>query len=153
MQFNRITKKTTKKISTFIISMLLAMTVAVPVSASTQDEYEPEIDLRYTYFAEASSGLEINSKGKATCSGGGGTYYRNRLVLSLKLYKHDGSYWRLVDSWTKESEDALQIVATEYSYDLESGYDYRLNATVRAYDSDTNKLLETVTVLSDEVYY
>lgn len=154
MQANQIIKTKSKKISTLIITMLLAMMMAVPVSASTDEgDDTSDIGLRFTYFAEVSCGMDINSKGKATCSGSGGVYNKNDLVLSLKLYKHDGSYWRLVDSWTKESENALQIGTTEYSYDLESGYDYRLNTTCRVYDSSTGKLLETVTVLSDEVYY
>lgn len=152
MQIRHLAKKRTKKISTLIIAMLLAMTIAVPVSASTGDEDEPGIGLRYTYFSDISSGLRINSSGKATCSGGAGVYESNRLVLTLKLYKNDNGYWRLVDSWIDELDDSTLIGTTEYSYDLESGYNYRLNSTCKVYN-DNNKLLETVTLLSNEVYY
>lgn len=137
-------KKTFKKLLCLVICFLLCLTT--PVCALSSDEATNQlISPRYSYVAEFNLGLDISTSGKAHCFSS--ITLNNSLhscTVKMVLQRNDGSGWEDVKNW---SSSGGQNVIVEKDWYVLSGYDYRVESTLKVYNAN-DRLIETLTEVS-----
>lgn len=153
-------KHTVKK--TLALTLAAALTtaaLAVPVAASaavpavhpyavasvSETAYETALllDPRFTHFSRISSGLDINSLGRADCTGSYTIYktYSYDSTLTVTLQRKEDSGWVDVMEWTKDYTDTGTKVLNKGYYVTRGTY--RLVTVAQIFDDD-GTVLETI---------
>lgn len=132
-----------KKFTTILLVMLLVSSYAVPALGSTVEVTdEIIISPMYTYISTAKTQLNIDSNGKADVT----TYLTgNTNVTSTKatirLQRYINGSWTTIKTWNESSNSRVLIFND--TYNVASGYDYRVQSVVTAYSgtqSESNTL-------------
>jgi len=143
-----------KKFICLGIIVFLAVFLIVPAYAADGTENKESQGLsspQFTYISLLSSGLSINSSGKATCAGLASAYNSSHTTkLTVELQKSSGSGWSTIKSWSA-SATGTSIADIEESYYVVRGT-YRVCATAKVYNA-SNVLLETQLLYSDTETY
>ena len=144
---------------TLLLCMVMVFSVLSPMALAASPELETPIDdpvdpAPYTYINSISMALYITNSGKSSdyCQ----VYVPNRsctvyIYLDLQR-KVSGASWdsaTTVKSWSKSGSGTVTIDEDWY---VNSGYVYRLAATVKVYDSD-DLLGDSTTVYSTSCSY
>ena len=152
-------KHTVKK--TLALTLAAALTsaaLAVPVAASAVVAADPSdvasvsetayetallLDPRFTHFSRISSGLDINSLGRADCTGSYTIYktYSYDSTLTMTLQRKEDSGWVDVMEWTKDYTDTGTKVLNKGYYVTRGTY--RLVTVAQIFDED-GTVLETI---------
>lgn len=137
-----------KKMIRFLLVMMLVSTFIMPALASTMELNNDKVIISpmYIYISEARARLYIDSSGKATVE----TYLTgNSKVTStkatIKLQQYRGGSWTTIKTWNESSNS--RILDFSSTYNVSSGYEYRVQSTVTAY-SGTQSESTTVTTSS-----
>lgn len=141
-------KKILRKLVCFSLCFFLLFTV--PVFAQTPADSEYPVAPCYSYVTEFDLTLEILPSGKASC--GTSVFLSNSnhsCKLEMVLQRDDGSGWDDVKTWTYSGE---QDLIAEQAWYVASGYDYRIQSTLRVYNAN-DRLIETITEESAVAYY
>ncbi len=143
-----------KKIICIWLLVLMAGFSTVPAYAADGTENsgaQGVITPRFTYISLLSSGLTINSSGKATCVGLASAYDSSHTtILTVDLQKFAGSGWSTIKSWSASS-NGTSVAVVEKDYYVVYGT-YRVCATAEVYNA-SNILLERKSLYSDTVIY
>lgn len=96
------------------------------------------IDPRFTHFSRISSGLDIDSSGRADCTGSYTIYqkydYESKITITLQRFE-DIKGWVDVQEWSKDySGSGVKLL--NKGYYVASGYRYRLIAVAEILDED-----------------
>lgn len=121
--------------------------VAEPIYLSSGEEIMPLFD-NVNYVT---SGISINSKNKAVCTGAYILYSKKKSIITMTLMKSsDGvSNWTAVESWSKTNTVQNPAGYSKTSTNtLSSSYYYRNFVMVQILDSNDN-VIETVTCFSN----
>lgn len=131
-----------KTISVILTATVLAVIfLAIPAYAADDNGLSTKSVIlpQFTFIWSMSAGLNIDSTGKATCSGSvvpaSDTY---TAYLTVSLQKSTSSGWSTIKSWTGSGYSGLIV---EGYYYVTSGT-YRVCSTAQIYSS-TGALLET----------
>ncbi len=134
--------------------IILMVFIATPVYAADLIENPGEpgvITPKFTYISWLSSGLSINSWGKATCLGSASAYDSSHTTnLTVKLQKSNAGGWSTTKSWSASST-GTSLAKVEENYYVAHGT-YRVCATAKVYNS-SGTLLESKSVYSNTVTY
>ncbi len=101
---------------------------------------------QFTYISSLSSGLSINSSGRAACAGFASAYNSSHTTkLTVELQKSSGSVWSTIKSWSASSTGTSAAVVEENYYVVRGTY--RVCATAKVYNA-SGGLLETQSLYS-----
>jgi len=144
-----------KKFVCMGILVLMTVFTAVPAYAAAEvvqhAETQGVITPQYTYISLLSTGLSINSSGKATCQGFASAYDDSHTTrLTVELQKSSTSGWSTIKSWSASST-GISIAGIEENYYVVSGT-YRVCATAKVYNA-SGTLLENKSAYSNTVTY
>lgn len=110
------------------------------------------IDPRFTHFSRISSGLDIDSSGRADCTGSYTIYqkydYESTITMTLQRFE-DG--WVNIQEWSKDYSGSGAKLLNK-GYYVASGYRYRLIAVAEILDED-GFVLERISCDSQIVEY
>jgi len=141
-----------KTVVTILVVCMLALTTTKAYAvSSTSFTDENIISPNYTYILLLSSGLDINSAGKAHCSGSvdaSSNSYTAKLTVALQKYSNDS--WQTIKSWSDSGSGQSNLIIEKYYY-VANGT-YRVCTTAKIYNS-SGTLLENKSVYSDEEIY
>lgn len=140
-----------KKMISFLLFMMLVSSCTIPALASTTELNNDKVIISpmYTYISFVEADLFINSSGKATVE----TYLTgNSKVTStkatIKLQQYRGGSWTTIKTWNESSNS--RILDFSSTYNVSSGYEYRVQSTVTAYSGTQS---ESTTVTSSSQSY
>ena len=138
-------KKTRSRFLSLLLAVILIASV-VPVQAASSDI----VPYRYDYVSSCSIFLNISSRGLATCTSNVVLRRNVDAEMTVTLYKStDKRNWDYVTSWDTSGSSSLVL---EKSYYVMSGYYYKAELSVDAYNS-SGSFLENVTSNSSIQYY
>lgn len=146
--------KISKKIFTILLSILVLFCCTSLWTSSANAATAPGADiprfhLAYEAIRSYKSYLSISS-GSATCSFYIITGDNYTVKVTTKLQQSsDATVWLTKKTWTATGSKYVNLSDT---YNVSSGYYYRLYSTVYIYSSD-GSLVETASNTSDTVYY
>ncbi len=140
----------------FICIGILAFMVilaAVPTYAANAGIESPGtqgvITPQYTYISTLTPGLEVNSSGKAICSGMASAYNSSHTtILTVELQKSGD--WSTIKSWSASST-GVSLAKIEEDYYVVRGT-YRVCATAKVYNA-SGTLLESRSIYSSTIKY
>lgn len=128
---------------------IMAVFFIVPAYAARGTENKGTQGLiapQFTYISSLSSGLSINSSGKAICAGLASAYNSSHTTkLTVELQKSSGGGWSTIKSWSASST-GTSIADIEESFYVVRGA-YRVCATAKVYNV-SGGLLETQSLYS-----
>jgi len=133
--------------------VLMVILAAVPAygatdevkSAGTQGGITPQ----YTHIATLNSGLEINSSGKAICSGKASAYNSSHtIILTVELQKSGD--WSNVKFWSASATGGSVARIEEDCYVARGTY--RVCTTAKVYNA-SGTLLESKSIYSATIKY
>lgn len=106
---------------------------------------------RYINISQLASAIQINSSGKATCSGSYVLYNNHSAAIQIELQRSkDKKSWIFETSWSREFS-ASTLGSIERNYYISSGYYYRVVTTLKVKSGNT--IVETATGTSQTQYY
>ena len=144
-------KQKAKKVACILLVMCLMSVNIIATAALTATEEEYAVQPRFTYIWSISVGLGIEPDGYSTCDTGMTLYEETHSArIDMTLQRNDGSGWDDVKSWSV-TDDGPDVDITEHRY-VVSGYDYRVVAEVRVYNSN-GRIIEMTTEYSPIVEY
>lgn len=118
-------KKRTQNIVLVAVMIAGSLTTCLPASAANIDTFwgTEIIEPRYVGISGLSANLEILSDGMAECSGSVRVSSGYTAVMTMQLFRKDGSTWTLLESWTTEGTGRLNL--TKYK-SVSKGYAYKV---------------------------
>ena len=124
-----------KRFLSLALAIMLMLTFAATVSA------EQAVNPRYLYITETNTGIRLNSStGAVICEASARTQNNMEIQIECKLQRFNNSKWNNVKTWTASGTGSASI---SKSWSVPGGYDYRIYATYKVYDSNGN-CVETV---------
>lgn len=106
---------------------------------------------RYINISQLASAIQINSSGKATCSGSYVLYNNHNATIQIELQRsQDKKSWVSETSWSRDFT-ASALGSIEKNYYISSRYYYRVVTTLKVKSGNT--IIETATGTSQTQYY
>ncbi|WP_394916972.1 hypothetical protein [uncultured Robinsoniella sp.] len=106
---------------------------------------------RYINISQLATAIQINSSGKATCSGSYVLYKNHNATIQIELQRsQDKKSWISETSWSRDFS-ATTLGSIERNYYISSGYYYRVVTTLKVKSGNT--IVETATGTSQTQNY
>ena len=137
---------------TRILSIVILMSILVPTAFATNYNQPGSStgQMRYKRISVFAIELTISTSGKASCySWAESAYSTDTIDLTMELQRYIGGTWDTVKSW---NGSGTAIAYLNKDWYITSGYNYRVLATAKVYNS-SGVLQETVPEPSRIVYY